>query len=342
MVSNPNYTIPVTSFSATPTVGETPLTVRFTDKSTGSPNSWKWTFGDGSTSTEKNPVHIYNKSGLYSIKLTTGNANGSNALTKSSYIAVSSILAAPVTSFSASPISGKAPLIVRFIDQSKGLPTSWEWTFGDENNSPDKNPVHTYNKPGLYSVKLTTSNANGSNALTKSSYIAVSSILAAPVTSFSASPTSGSTPLTFRFTDQSTGSPTAWRWTFGDGNASTEKNPVHTYNKSGLYSVTLTASNEKGSNDLTKTDYIAVSNSLVAAFSASPTSGSTPLSVSFTDNSTGSLTSWIWAFGDGNTSTEKNPVHTYNKTGRYTVSLTVNNPGSSSTEIRTRYIAVSK
>ena len=93
---------------------------------------------------------------------------------------------------------------------------------------------------------------------------------------------------------------------------------------------------------LTKTSYIAVSNSLAAAFSASPTSGSAPLSVSFTDKSTGSPTSWKWVFGDGNNSTEKNPVHVYNKTGQYTVSLTVNNPGSSSTETRSRYIEVSK
>ena len=211
----------------------------------------------------------YNKSGRYSVTLTASNANGSNSLTKSSYIAVSNVLNGPVTSFSASPTSGKAPLTVRFTDQSTGSPTSWKWTFGDGSNSTDKNPVHIYNKSGLYSVTLTASNANGSNALTKTGYIAVSSVLATPVTNFSASSTSGSVPLTVSFTDQSTGSPTSWKWTFGDGNASTEKNPVHTYNKSGLYSVTLTASNANGSNALTKTSYIAVSNSLVAAFSAS-------------------------------------------------------------------------
>jgi YVTN family beta-propeller protein len=336
---------PVSKFSASPASGKAPLTVSFTDQSTGSPVAWKWTFGDGSNSTtEKNPVHTYNKSGRYTVTLTASNANGSNTLTKSSYIAVSSVLATPVTNFSASPTSGKAPLTVRFTDQSTGSPTEWKWTFGDGSNSTtDKNPVHTFNKTGLYPVTLTASNANGSNALTKTGYIAVSGVLAAPVTNFSASPASGSMPLTVNFTDQSAGSPVAWKWTFGDGsNSTTEKNPVHTYNKSGLYSVTLTTSNANGSNTLAKTGYIAVSNSLVAAFSASPTSGSAPLNVSFTDQSTGSPAAWTWAFGDGNTSTEKNPVHVYNKTGQYTVSLTVNNSGSISTETRSRYIAVSK
>ncbi|WP_048107514.1 PKD domain-containing protein [Methanosarcina barkeri] len=331
---------PVTSYFASPTSGNMPLVVRFTDQSTGAPTAWRWAFGDGNTSTDKNPVYTYNKSGRYTVTLTAINANGSSALTKSSYIAVSSVLAAPAASFSASPVSGKAPLAVGFTDQSTGSPASWKWDFGDGSNSTEKNPVHTYNESGLYSIKLAVSNSNGSNALTKTDYIAVSGILNAPVTSFSASPTSGKTPLTVSFTDQSTGSPTSWRWVFGDGNTSTEKNPVHTYNKSGLYSVTLTASNVNGSNALTKTGYIAVSNSLAAAFSASPGSGPAPLNVSFTDNSTGLPNTWKWDFGDGNNSTEKNPVYVYNKTGRYTVSLTVNNSESISTETRPRYIIV--
>ncbi|KKG26616.1 PKD domain-containing protein, partial [Methanosarcina sp. 2.H.T.1A.15] len=333
---------PVTSFSASPTSGKAPLNIRFTDESTGSPTSWRWIFGDGNFSTEKSPAHTYNKSGRYTVTLTASNADGSNTLTKSGYIVVSNALNGPVASFSASSTAGKAPLTIRFTDESTGSPTAWRWTFGDRSDSTEKNPVHTYNKSGLYSVTLTASNADGSNVLTKTGYIAVSSVLNTPVTKFSASPTSGSMPLTVHFTDESTESPTAWRWTFGDGNVSTEKNAVHTYNKSGLYSVTLTASNANGSNTLSKTGHIAVSNSLVAAFTASPTSGAAPLGVSFTDNSTGSPDSWKWAFGDRNTSTEKNPVHVYNKTGQYTVSLTVNNSGSISTETRSRYIVVSK
>ncbi|WP_269850465.1 PKD domain-containing protein [Methanosarcina horonobensis] len=333
---------PVSKFSASPTAGSMPLTVSFTDQSTGSPVAWKWSFGDGNYSTDKNPVHIYNKSGRYTVSLTASNVNGSNTLTKSSYIVVSNVLDGPATNFSSSTTSGKAPLTVSFTDQSTGSPIEWKWTFGDGGNSTEKNPVHTYNKSGLYSVTLTASNENGSNVLTKTGYIAVSGVSNTPVVNFSASPASGKAPLTVSFTDQSTGSPTSWKWTFGDGGNSTEKNPVYTYNKSGLYSVTLTASNENGSNVLTKTGYIAVSNSLVAAFSASPTSGGMPLTVSFTDQSTGSPDAWKWAFGDGNTSTEKNPVHTYSKTGQYAVSLTVNNSGNVSTETRSRYIVVSK
>ena len=333
---------PVTGFSASPTAGNLPLTVSFTDRSTGSPTSWKWVFGDGTNSTEKDPVHTFNKTGLFSVTLTENNANGSTALTKTNYIAVSGILYTPETGFSASPTSGNAPLTVSFTDQSTGSPASWRWVFGDGTNSTEKNPVHTYNKTGLFSVTLTASNANGSNALTKTSYIAASGISNSPVTDFSASPISGTVPLTVGFTDRSTGSPISWTWNFGDGNTSKDQNPVHTFNKSGIYSVSLTGINANGSNTLSRSRHIAVSSSLVAAFSATPASGPAPLSVRFTDKSTGSPASWKWTFGDGNTSNETNPVHVFNKTGQYTVSLTVNNPGSSSTETRSRAIIVNK
>ena len=185
-VSN-GFEAPVAAFSAFPTFGSAPITVSFTDQSTGSPTSRKWTFGDGTYSTGENPVHKYSEAGLYSVTLTASNADGSNTLTKSSYIIVSNVLDAPATSFSASPTSGNTPITVGFTGQSKGSPTSWKWSFGDGNTSTDKNTVHTFNKSGLYSVTLTASNAKGSSALTKSGYIAVSNVLNAPITSFSAS-----------------------------------------------------------------------------------------------------------------------------------------------------------
>ncbi len=104
-------------------------------------------------------MHTYNESGLYSVTLTAGGAGGTNSLTKTGFIAVSGpLFSTPVTSFSASPpVTGKAPLTVSFTDQSKGSPDTWKWSFGDGNDSTEKNPVHTYNKEGgNYTVALTT------------------------------------------------------------------------------------------------------------------------------------------------------------------------------------------
>jgi beta propeller repeat protein len=163
--------IPVAAvFSASPTAGYTPLKVTFTDKSTGSPTSWKWSFGDGTYSTVKNPVHTYSKTGKYTVSLIVKNAAGSNTVTKSSFIVVN-VLKAPIAAFSASPTSGKKLLKVQFTDRSANSPTSWKWSFGDGTYSTQKNTAHTYSKVGKYTVSLTVKNAAGSNTATKSGYI---------------------------------------------------------------------------------------------------------------------------------------------------------------------------
>jgi len=142
---------------------------------------------------------------------------------------------------------------------------------------------------------------------------------------FTASPTLGKAPLQVQFTDQSTGDITSREWDFdSDGTVdSTAKDPSHTYDTAGTYTVSLTVTAADGSEDTeTKVGYVRVGD-LLAGFSASRTSGIVPLAVEFTDQSVGAITSWAWDFGDGGTSTEQSPSHTYNTVGVYTVSLTV-------------------
>jgi len=139
---------PVAAFSASPTSGSIPLKVQFTDQSTNNPTSWKWDFGDGTTSTTHNPLQ------------------------KSNYIKVT-VPVKPVAAFSASPISGKAPLTVKFTDKSTSNPTSWTWIFGDGSTSKVQNPVHKYTKKGTNTVSLTVKNVGGSSSVTKSKYIIV-------------------------------------------------------------------------------------------------------------------------------------------------------------------------
>jgi PKD repeat protein len=166
-------------------------------------------------------------------------------------------------------------------------------------------------------------------------------ILKAPVAAFAAHPTSGNVPLKVKFIDKSTGAH-SYKWSFGDGKSSTEKNPEHKYIKAGTYNVSLKVSNAAGNNTTTKTSFIVVNplKAPVANFTAYPTSGKAPLNVAFIDKSTGVHTSWKWNFGDGTTSTFKNPVHKYIKTGNYTVSLTVSNAAGNNTKTMTNFIKV--
>jgi PKD repeat protein len=167
----PPAKLPSAKFSTNVRSGYAPLYVQFTDLS-GNVIGRNWNFGDGTSSTERNPVHIYRKTGKYNVSLTVKNAAGSNKVIKPNYIVVS-VLKPPVSAFSASPLNGKAPLTVKFTDRSTNNPTSWSWDFGDKSISTVKNPIHKYTKAGKFNVKLTVKNSKGANSVTKSGYIIV-------------------------------------------------------------------------------------------------------------------------------------------------------------------------
>jgi len=165
----------------------------------------------------------------------------------------------------------------------------------------------------------------------------------APTASFSASATSGVAPVSVSFSSSSTGTISLYSWNFGDGTSSTAQNPTHVYSSPGTYSVSLTVTGSGGSNTMTRNGFIVVSASgsgVVANFSASRQAGPAPLNVSFTDESTGTVSSYNWSFGDGGTSTARNPSHTYSSPGTYTVSLTVTGSGGSKTVTKNGYIRV--
>ncbi|NYT07527.1 MAG: PKD domain-containing protein, partial [Methanomicrobiales archaeon] len=165
-----------------------------------------------------------------------------------------------------------------------------------------------------------------------------------PVAIFSANTTSGNVPLVVGFTDDSLNTPTSWFWEFGDNETSTEQDPVHTYTGEGTYTVNLTVSNDAGDDTLSLSDYITVivpePLPPVAEFTANRTSGPAPLAVGFTDDSLNSPTSWFWEFGDGATSTEQNPVHTYTGIGNFTVNLTAANDYGDDSVSKQDYITV--
>jgi PKD repeat protein len=303
------------------------LKVLFTDSSVGTPTSWLWRFGDGSGPvTTRNPTHTYAAAGTYTVTLGITNAFGVTANT-SQFVTVS--LGSPPTADFSFQSSG---LGVAFADQSTGSPTSWSWDFGDGGSSTQQNPQHTYAVAGTYSVKLTATNAAGSSSKTK---IVTVSQGDPPTADFSFQVTG----LSVVFADQSTGSPTAWSWDFGDGSKSTQQSPSHTYTKAGTYAVVLTASNAAGSNSKTKLVTVTDTNPPVATFCYQRNK----LVVIFTDLSSNTPTSWQWNFGDCDstttcTSTVQNPGHTYLLAGTYPVSLTAKNAAGQSTQ--TRFVKV--
>jgi len=168
---------------------------------------------------------------------------------------------APIADFTGVPTNIFTGQTVNFTDLSTNTPTTWSWNFGGggtPNTSTLQNPSIVFNTVGSYTVTLTATNADGSDAETKTAYINVTTPVA-PVANFSADDVTPTVSQNVTFTDLSTGNPTSWSWNFGDGNNSTLQNPVHAYTAGGTYTVTLTATNGVGNDAEVKTNYITVS-----------------------------------------------------------------------------------
>lgn len=229
----------------------------------------------------------------------------------------------PVPAFTANTLSGCAPVQVNFTDQSSGA-TSWSWDLGNGVISSQQNPSTIYTLPGTYTVRLTVTNANGSQTLTRVDYITVNE---APVVDFTSNNRSGCFPLRSQFTDlssPSSGSIVSWDWSFGNGSSSTLQNPLYVYTQSGTYFVSLTVTNSAGCSRTTvKPAYITVSNGVRADFNISaPVNCRPPEIINFQNTSTGPGTlTYQWDFGDAGTSTATNPSHNYTTAGPFNVRL---------------------
>jgi gliding motility-associated-like protein len=308
----------VTDFTNTqPTVCRPPFTINFTNNATGPGTlTWFWDFGDGTTSTAKNPVHDYATPGNYTVALATTSSGGcSDTIRRVNALKIQNIS----TTFSV-PDSICSDSPINFLNTSVPSPASSRWDFGDGSSSTDLNPVKLYGVPGPYTVKLYNSYSYCTDSFSKSI-----KILSRPAARFTADVTSRCQPnLTVNFQDQSTNA-VKWFWDFGDGTTSNNENPSHTYTSYGIFTVNLVVTNASGCTDtLQKRDYINIIRPVIS-FPSLPVEGCLPYSLSLAANisTVDAVTSYLWDFGDGATSTAPIPPHTYTVQGIYTVSLTI-------------------
>jgi PKD repeat protein len=332
---------PTANFTFSPPSPTTGQTVSFTDTSTGTPppTTYSWNFGDpasggANTSTLQNPTHIFASANTYSVSHTATNTSGTSTPVVKSVVV--SLAAPPTASFTFSPFSPVTGQTVFFTDTSTGspAPTSWAWNFGEPasgafNTSTQQFPTHAFASAGTFSVTLTATNAAGPSAPVSHS-LTVSTPGAPPSAAFVFSP---GTPLpgqVVSFTDTSIGGPTSWLWTFGDSFFAFTANPSHAYGSAGTYTVSLMATNNFGSTQTSQTVLVSAVAVPSASFTFSPSAPQPGQSVSFTDTSSATPTGWTWDFGDGGSSSLRNPSHTYIGAGNYTARLTASNLAGSS------------
>jgi len=341
----------VASFTASPTSGTAPLTVQFEDTSTGAPTTWGWNFGDNSQgSTSENPSYTYTTAGTYYIQLTIGDGGvlpGSTSTQTTPITVTGGTNSLPVVT-SISPTYGPISTGTTITITGTGFTGATGVTVGGTaaidvvvvSSTEITATTPASSTAGPVDVIVSTPEGT-STAVAGDKYNFAAAATSIPVPIFYATPTSGTAPLEVTFTDESTGNPASWSWTFGDGNTSTLQNPTNTYATDGTYTVSLTEVNSLGTNETTMTVYIVVGAATpIAAFSASPLSGLAPLTVQFVDQSTNSPTQWEWSFGDGSTGSTENPSHIYTNPGTYTATLVSMNSLGSSTNGPTQTITV--
>lgn len=292
----------------------------FTDASSNDVTQWNWAFGDGNTDTVQNPSHSYLNASNYNVTLTVATAaNCSSSVTKPV-----SVNQSPVASFNTNNVC--FPADNDFLDASTsavGAINNWQWNFGDgTGTSILQNPSYTYAVADTYSVILTVTANNCSNADTQSVIV-----YEVPVANGLADTVCFGTPTTFTNTSTiASGSITSYVWSFDSGNnTSTQQNPTFTYLQSGTYDVSITAVSDNGCsntlnfsvtvnpNPLANFDVASVCLGLPAQFNDASTAGSNT-----------AITNWQWNFGDaGATDSIQNPTYTYNNTGSYNITLQV-------------------
>lgn len=292
------------NFTADRLDGNAPLSTKFIVS--GPAETWSWDFGDGKTSYEEDPGHIYSEPGIYTVTLTYSIDGATYTLTKSNYIQARSRF---IPDFNGSPQIGIAPLCVDFDMTNR--PQTWLWSFGDNMTSPDDHAGHCYGVEGTYDVGLQYCYNDLCDVVTKEDFITVQKPKIIT--------TQGDDNATIKFSTDA-GEGLNYIWNFGDMTSSDLAAPIHRYDDVGKYNVTLSVLGTCGCTTKTNTT-ISIDPKKPLDFSATPVQGCAPHCVQFSEASPAIPTTREWDFGDSEKSEEKNPFHCYQFPGVYTVTL---------------------
>jgi len=297
-----------------------PYDLKFVNETSGPGTlTYNWDFGNGNTSTAKDPVFTVTTSAPLNVQLITQSNQGCSDTLKKT-VAVNSTL----TTFTGSDSAClNAPVAFQNTSQTS---LSSSWTFSDGNSSSQLPSVtRTFTSAGSYNVKLVNTYAACTDSLTKTI-----KILPPPTVDFTSNtPGACKAPQTVNFLDVSPNA-VRWAWNFGDGGTSNQKTPSHNYAKEGEYDVSLTITSSAGcTNTLTKSKFIRIAPPVVQISNA-PAGGCIPFQFNPVPNidAVDGVSTYLWDFGDGGaTSTLPNPSHTYNTAGNYTIKLSITTIG---------------
>lgn len=279
-----------------------------------------WDFGDGTTSSEADPTHLYDDGGTYTVSLTVTDGDGATDRAEQ-VLTVADV--SPTAAFDVLTADPTDLEPVLFRDRTVGKGVALAWDFGDGTTSAERDPAHLYDDGGGFVVRLTATDSAGD---TSTAELPLDVRDVPPLADFLFSPLDPTDLDVVAFEDRSVGKELSYAWDLGDGAVSAEPSPSHLYADDGLYLARLAVTDDEGRVS-EKTVPILVRNvPPTAAMSFSPQVAMVLEPVRFKDLSVdldGLVKSRLWEFGDGFTSTEADPVHAYVAGGAYKVTLTV-------------------
>ncbi len=314
----------VTALFNSDTAGCSPFDVDFTDVSVGAVR-FTWDFGDGSPLENiQHPSHQYTN-------LTTLDVNYTATLIIESVFGcfdtvqkVITVYATPVASFTPFPTTQTFPSTTVAVTNTSSLGTwQYAWDYGDGTLSNAQNPAnHVYSTWGVYPIELIVSNANCADTAIET----ITIIAPVPIASFQG-PAQGCRPLEVQFSNNSQYGDT-YLWDFGDGGVSTQFEPKYTYYNPGVYTVTLTVIGSGGQDIQTQQLIIEVYQNPSAFFTVTPSTVFIPNEPILLFNLSNFASTYLWDFGDGNTSTDEFPQHFYTQVGVYDITLIASTPNN--------------
>ncbi len=329
---------PECNFSFSPETPTTADSVNFDDLSfdkDGQITDWRWDFGDGNQSQDKDPSHRYSDDGNYLVSLTVTDDDGKNS-TIDKKIRIKN--QPPTADFTYSPSKPKTEDVINFKDISKdddGEISSWSWDFGDGHTSKNPSPTHRYTENGDYTVVLTVIDDDGSSDSCRKN---ISVKNTPPESDFTFTPSLPYSGELIKFEDESIdpdGELMKYSWNFGDGSGSDKRDPTHRYKKAGKYDVVLTVEDDDGATKTISKTIDVMNEKPIANFSVSDDTVKTYENIEFFDNSSdpdGTISSWNWEFGDGHTSNVIDPIHSFSDDGFYNVKLVVEDKDGKTSE----------
>ncbi len=313
---------------------DTSYFVNTSSQFSGYTNNYTWFFGDGQTSNNFSPTHLYQNTGVYNVLLIT-EINGSNC--RDTIEKTITVQPRPIVNFLADDIClGEISNFYNFSQVPSWSQTnSYLWNFGSQGwQSTSQNSTFIYTSPGQYNVSLSVTSTDG--ILTCSSeQFEVVNVFPVPQVSFDNNDTFCDSELVQFFNDSyiTSGLIINYIWNFGDNTFSNQVNPTHTYAGPGTYQVNLLAISNNGCQS-ESSSIIQVFQNPISNIENPNLSGCEDFTAYFTDNSVGNISFWNWNFGDGYTSNSENPIHIYTNPGQYTVTLNVATNNGCSSENR--------